>query len=125
MKNLKIIFLIALLTFFFSCSKDEPNEDLASEIAGTYTGTVTANGSASVAATSALIKHTNTVVNLIITIGSTPINLDGIDVTRSPNNIYALSLVDASGSFTGTVNGNKLDWTLTAGSIVDVFSGIK
>lgn len=125
MKNLKVMYVVVLLSLVISCEKDEGIKDYASMVVGTYAGTVSYNGGNTVAASSSLSKVTEKTANLIITIGSTTIPLNGIVVASSTNNAYSLSYVDSSGSFTGAVNGNKLDWTLSAGTDVIVFSGIK
>jgi len=124
-KNVKVLYFIALVFLVISCKKDEPNPDYASIIAGTYTGTVTYGGIGSVAGTSKLSKSTESVVDLIITIGTSTVPLNGITVSSSSSNVYNLSFVDSSGSFTGKVQGKKLDWTLTSGADVVVFTGIK
>jgi hypothetical protein len=128
MKKFKVLFLITLASFFLTgCPGDEKEGliDYASMVTGTYSGLVSYNGGASVAATSSLNKSTEKTVNLVITIGTTTIPLNGIVVSLSTNNAYSLSYVDSSGTLTGTVNGNKLDWILNAGTDVVVFSGIK
>lgn len=125
MKNLKVLYFVALLSLVISCKKDEGTIDYASMVVGTYSGTVSYNGAASSAASSTLSRVSERTVNLVIIIGTTSIPLDGIVVAASTNNAYSLSYVDSSGSFTGAMNGNKLDWTLTAGTDVIVFSGIK
>ena len=114
-----------LLMLTSSCEKDENLPDYASEIAGTYDGTVTLVGTGTVSASSTFTRSSNTKVDLIVTIGSNNISLDGIDITSSGGNIYNLSYSDSSGSFQGKVEGNVLTWTLTAGSIVETFSGTK
>jgi len=115
-----VVFSIALT----SCKKDknENLNDYARNIAGTYNGTMTADGSAAVSASSILTKSSDTIVNLIILVGSNSIPVNGIMVNKS-GTIYNLTY--AGGSFEGKVEGNQLTWTLTAGSIVETFSGTK
>jgi hypothetical protein len=112
-------FLLLLAT---SCEKDSSSPDYASAIAGTYYGTVTVVGSGSVSGSSKLTRSSDKVVNLVITIGSSSIPLNGIAVSKSGSNYY-LNYTDASGSFSGTVSGNSLTWTLTDGSDTITFSG--
>jgi hypothetical protein len=120
-----LLVLGLLTTIAAGCTKKDDVVDLASAIAGTYTGTINVGGSLSASASSNLSRSTNTIVNLIITIGTTTIPLNGINVSNPSSNNYNLSLTDAGGSFIGTVQGNRLSWTLTAGSDVDVFTGTK
>jgi hypothetical protein len=64
-------------------------------------------------------------------VGSNNIPLDGINVSIterdsiSGGDIYNLKYTDSSGSLIGKVEGNRLTWTLTAGSLVETFSGTK
>ena len=113
------VFLIA----FTSCKKDEILSDSGSKIEGTYNGTITVVGLATVPASTTLSKVSETIVNLIIVIGTDSIPLNGINLSRAGNNIYNLS--DSYGFFVGKVEGNKLTWTLTAGGVVESFSGTK
>ncbi len=115
-------FLLLLAT---SCEKDSTSPDYASKVTGTYYGTVTVVGTGSVSGSSKLTKSSDKVVNLVITIGSSSIPLNGIDVSKSGGTIYYLNYTDASGSFSGTVNGNSLTWTLTDGSDTITFSGTR
>jgi len=114
-------FLLLLAT---SCEKDSDSSDYASQVAGTYSGTVTIVGTGSVSGSSKLTKSSDKVVNLSITIGVSSIPLNGIDVSKSGSNYY-LNYTDASGSFSGTVNGNSLTWTLTDGNDTITFSGTR
>lgn len=108
-----------------SCEKDDNLPDYASEIAGTYNGTVTVENLGTVPCISVLTKNSNQEVDLEITIGSNSIPLKGIDISSSGNDIYDLKYTDRSGSFTGKVDGNRLTWTLTASDIIETFSGTK
>ena len=117
------IFLFAFLNLLAAgCKKDQ--QDYASQITGTYRGTTTITGTGTVACTSTLGKNSNTSVNLTITIGSTNIPLNGISVSKS-GSAYGLSYTDSSGSFNGTVDGNKLTWTMTASGTTETFSGTR
>jgi hypothetical protein len=119
-----LILLSFLMMFIASgCQKDKNLPDYASQIAGTYSGTVTVVGTGTVSCTSTLTKSSNQKVDLKITIGSNSTSLTGIKVSNSAGDVYNLTLTDSSGSFTGTVNGNTLTWDMTAGSIHETFSG--
>jgi len=115
-------FLLLLAT---GCEKDSSSPDYASKVAGTYDGTLTVVGTGSLSGSSILTKSSDKVVNLEIIIGSSSIYLNGIDVSKPGSSIYYLNLTDATGSFTGTVNGNSFTWTLTDGDDVITFSGTR
>jgi hypothetical protein len=105
-----LILLSFLMMFIASgCQKDKNLPDYASQIAGTYSGTVTVVGTGTVSCTSTLTKSSNQKVDL--------------KISNSAGDVYNLTLTDSSGSFTGTVNGNTLTWDMTAGSIHETFSG--
>ena len=112
-----------LLTLAIGCKKDQV--DYASQITGTYNGTVTIVGTGTISGSSTLNKASEEVVNLVITINSKDTPLNGISVSSSGNNVYNLSYTDASGTFSGQVKGNLLTWTLSAGSATDTFTGSK
>jgi hypothetical protein len=126
-KNRICIYLLIgfLLVLATNCKKDKTLPDYASKIAGTYNGTVTVIGTGTAAGSSTLTKSSEQVVDLEIIIGSSNIPLDGIDISSDGDDIYNLKYTDSSGSFIGKVEGNKLTWTLTAGSVVDTFTGSK
>ena len=113
------------LLIITSCENDENLPDYASEIAGTYNGSVTVEDLGTVPCTSILTKVTNQEVDLEISIGSNSIPLKGIDVSSPGKDIYDLKYTDRSGSFTGKVEGNSFTWTLSASDIVETFSGSK
>jgi hypothetical protein len=106
---------------FLSCEKES---DLAKEVSGTYSGTVTIVGTGSAPATSKLTRSSDERVNLVVTIYANNIPLNGIKVSTSGNN-YVLSYTDSSGSLSGTVTGNRLDWTMTAGGMTETFTGTR
>ena len=105
-----------------SCEDDKNLPDYASEIAGTYVGTVNVVGSGTVSGSSILTKRSDQKVDLEIKMGSSSIPLNRIDVSLSGGD-YNLKFTDSSGSFTGKVEGNLLTWTLTDGSDTVIFSG--
>jgi len=125
MKKLKIFSLLLLISIVSGCSKDDSDEDYASVISGLYTGTVTYTGVGTVPGSCELTRSSNTKVDLVITIQTNTIPFDGITVSSSSGGKYNLSYTDPSGSLTGTVDGSKLDWTLTAGSYEIIFTGTK
>jgi len=120
-----IIIMGFLLLLATGCEKDSSSPDYASKVAGTYDGTLTVVGTGSLSGSSILTKSSDKVVNLEIIIGSSSIYLNGIDVSKPGSSIYYLNLTDATGSFTGTVNGNSFTWTLTDGDDVITFSGTR
>jgi len=119
-----LLLLGFLITVTVGCKKDETNPDFAKAVSGTYTGTVTMAGVGSVAAVCTIAKATETTVNMTVVIGGSSVPLPGITVTGSSGS-YNLSYSDSSGSFTGTVVGKTLNWTLTADSDVAVFTGTR
>ena len=114
-----------LLMFITSCEKDENLPDYASEIIGTYNGTVTVVGTGTVAGTSILTKSSEQVVDLEILISSVSVPLNGIKVSSSGADTYDLNYTDTSGSFNGKVEGSSLTWTLSSSGITETFSGTK
>jgi hypothetical protein len=124
MDNLKILYLIFILSTAIGCTKEE-DTDYASIVAGTYTGIVTYGGIGTVSASSILSEGSETEVDLIIIINANTVSLDGIAVSSITNTAFNLSYIDPGGSFTGTVQGDKLEWTLISGLDVAVFSGTR
>jgi hypothetical protein len=120
-----LLLLGFLTTVLISCTKKEDTPDYATAIAGTYTGTLTVVGTGSATASSTLSKSTETLVDLLVSIGARYTTLSGINVSNPSSNNYTLSYTDASGSFTGKVQGNILTWTITDGTSVDTFTGTK
>jgi len=113
-----------LLMLAISCEKDKNLPDYASEIVGTYFGTVNVVGTGTVSGSSILTKRSDQKVDLEIKMGSSSIPLNKIDVSLSGGD-YNLKFTDSSGSFTGKVEGNLLTWTLTDGSTTIIFSGTR
>ena len=120
-----LIAMVFLLMFASSCENDENLPDYASKIAGDYTGTVFVIGSGSAPCCTTVSKSSGQEVDLKIKIGSNNTPLDGIKVSSAGGDVYNLKYTDSSGSFTGSVDGNLLTYTLTAGSDKVTFSGIK
>lgn len=119
-----VILLGLILMLAISC-KNGISPDYASEIEGTYVGNVTVVGTGTVPGSSILTKTSNKEVDLEIILGTESVPLTGIDVDSSDDDIYDLKYTDSSGSFTGKVEGNRLTWTMTAGSITETFDGTK
>lgn len=107
---------------FTSCKRSEPQPDFASIIEGTYTGTVT-TGSTIVSGTTELVRFTDTKVDMHITAGTHTLNIYGIMVTTSGNDLYYLSYSIAGNSLVGTVQGDLLTYTLTSGTLNGTFTG--
>jgi len=112
-------FLLLLTT---GCDEDF-NPDYASEIEGTYYGTITLVGTGSAPASSILSRRSNLKVDLDIKIGGESVSLNRIEISSSEDGIYDLEYSDYSGEFTGEVEGDKLTWTMTAGDATETFSG--
>jgi len=102
-----------------SCTK--PSE----AIKGMYSGTFTFNGTAGgTATTNVVVVDANKVQTVFSFNGGANTSLSQVNVTASGND-YALSYTDGSGSFTGTVSGNNLNWSLSSGGDVSTFTGSK
>ncbi len=102
-----------------SCVK--PSE----QVKGMYSGTFTFNGSpGGTATTNVVVVDVNTVQTVFSFNGGANTSLSQVSVTTSGND-YALSYTDGSGSFSGTVSGNTLNWTLSSGGDVSTFTGTK
>ena len=112
-----------LLMLTMGCDIDENLPDFASEIEGTYYGTITVVGTGSVPGSSILTKRSNQKVDLEIKIGGESVSLKRIELSSSEDGIYDLEYSDYSGEFTGEVEGDKLTWTMTADDITETFSG--
>ena len=108
-----------------SCEDDKNLPDYASEVVGTYVGTVNVVGTGTVSGSSILTKRSDQKVDLEIKMGSSSTPLNKINVSWPGGDIYNLKFTDSSGSFTGKVEGNLLTWTLTDGSTTIMFSGTR
>lgn len=118
-KWVSILFLAVGTLYLTSCAK--PSDS----VKGYYTGTFTFNGTAGGNATTDLVVvDVNTVQAVFSFNGGANTSLSQVDVTQSGND-YALSYTDGSGSFTGTVSGNNLTWSLSSGGDVSTFTGNK
>jgi hypothetical protein len=123
---LNLLVILGLLsTVITSCTKKDDNPDLASIIAGSYNGTVTASGIGSAAGTTTIVRVNETRVNLVIVIGASSIPVTGVDVSNPSTNTYNLSYSQSGETLSGTVTGNTFIWTLTSGTDVIVFSGTR
>jgi len=116
------LLLVCIAMAFTFCKRSEPQPDYASIIEGTYTGTVT-TGSVSVAGTSELARFTDTKVDMHITAGTHTLDIYGIMITTSGNDLYYLSYSVAGNTLAGTVQGNLLTYTLSSGTLNGTFTG--
>jgi hypothetical protein len=118
-KAVSILFLAIGAMYLSSCSK--PSDS----VKGYYSGTFTFNGaSGGTATTDVVVVDANTVQTIFSFNGGANTSLSQVDVTQSGNN-YSLSYTDGSGSFTGTVSGNNLTWSLSSGGDISTFTGNK
>jgi len=123
MRAAKILLLLTCSALVYSsCKKSEPQPDYASIIEGTYTGTVT-TGSTTVSGTTELVRFTDTKVDMHITAGTHTLNIYGIMITTSGNDLYYLSYSIAGNTLVGTVQGDLLTYTLASGTLNGTFTG--
>ncbi|MDX9727504.1 MAG: hypothetical protein RBT38_14085 [Bacteroidales bacterium] len=125
MKTKVLLALTILVAVCFACEKDDSGPDLATSVAGTYTGSIVVSGTGSTSCTSILTKKSNDKVDLKIIISTTTIPLNGISVSSAGTDSWDLSYGDSSGSFEGNVQGNLLTWTLTGGGYTETFTGTR
>jgi hypothetical protein len=107
-----------------SCDGDKPLPDYGSIIAGTYSGTVT-TGSGSTPGITTITKRSETKVDMAITAGSHSLNIYGIRVNSSEDNVYSLSYTITGNSLVGEVEGNNLTYTLSSGTLNGTFTGTR
>lgn len=117
-----LLFLTCFALVYSSCKKSEPQPDYASIIQGTYTGTVT-TVSATASGTTGLVRYTNSKVDMHITAGTHTLNIYGITISNSGNNIYYLSYSVAGNTLEGNVQGDLLTYTLASGTLSGTFTG--
>ncbi len=117
-----LLLLTCLALVPASCKRSEPQPDYASIIEGTYTGTVT-TGSTTVAATTVLVRYTDSKVDMHIAAGTHTLDIYGITISSPVNNIYNLSYSLAGNTLAGNVNGDLLTYTLTSGTLNGTFTG--
>lgn len=118
-----ILLLLACLTLVFaSCKRREPQPDYARIIEGTYAGTVT-TGTTTVSGTTELIRFTDTKVDMHITAGTRTLNILGVTVSNSGNDLYYLSYSIAGNTLDGNVQGDLLTYTLSSGTLDGTFTG--
>jgi hypothetical protein len=117
-----LLLLTCLALVHASCKRSEPQPDYASIIEGTYTGTVT-TGSSNVSGTTSLVRYTNSKVDMHIAAGTHTLNIYGIMITTSGNDLYYLSYSIAGNTLVGTVQGNLLTYTLASGTLNGTFTG--
>lgn len=118
-KVVSILFLAVGALYLSSCAK--PSESAK----GYYSGTFTFNGSSGGTATTDVVVVDATKVQTIFSFNGGPSSsLSSVTVAQDGSN-YSLSFSDASGTFTGTVSGNNLTWSLSSGGDVSTFTGSK
>ena len=117
-----ILSTVMILTFI-SCNGD-PEPDYASIITGTYTGTVTTESGA-IAGVTIITKRSEEKVDMYITAGSHNLNIPGIRVSSTEDNVYTLSFSVAGNSLAGEVEGNNLTYTLSSGTLDGTFIGTR
>jgi hypothetical protein len=118
-----ILSTVIILTFI-SCNGNDPQSDYASIIAGTYTGTVTTESGATTGVT-IITKRSEAKVDMDITAGSHSLNIPGIRVSNTDDNVYTLSFSVAGNSLAGEVEGNILTYTLSSGTLDGTFIGTR
>jgi hypothetical protein len=119
-----LIFFAVVSAALTSCGGDEFQSDYASMIAGTYIGTVTTL-SGSTAGSSEIVKRSETKVDMNIIAGSHSLSIPGVSVSRVDDNIFDLSFNLAGNSLAGSVEGNKLTYTLSSGVMNGTFTGTR
>jgi hypothetical protein len=100
-----LLLAMGLLSILLTgCSKkDDTNPDFGSAIAGAYNGTVTVSGIGSAPASTSINRVNETLVNLVITISTTTVPVNGVTVSNPSKNVYNLSYGVAGETLTGTV----------------------
>jgi hypothetical protein len=124
----KQILAIALfiLVCCFGCKKDDTSADLATGTAGYYTGTWTLVGTGTIPGTCQVVKVSNSSVNLIMTAnGGTVPPLPGVKLSNGGNGKVNLSYSDNSGTLNGSMQNNTLTFTITDGTVVEIFAGTR
>lgn len=107
-----------------SCDGDDPQDDYASVIEGTYYGTVT-TGSTTVPGTTELVRFTDVKVDVHISAGSRTLDIYGVKINNSGDDIYNLSYSIVGNTMDGSVEGNQLTYTLTSGALNGTFTGTR
>ncbi|MRR21973.1 hypothetical protein EG830_03215 [bacterium] len=107
-----------------SCDGDDPQDDYASVIEGTYYGTVT-TGSTTVPGTTELVRFTDVKVDVHISAGSRTLDIYGVKISNSGDDIYNLSYSIVGNTLDGNVEGNQLTYTLTSGALNGTFTGTR
>lgn len=127
--RMKRAFLVAILPACVllscsSCGRDEPQSDYAAIIEDTYSGTVT-TGSANVAGITEVVRSTDTKVDVYITAGTHTLDIYGVRISNSGDDIYYLSYTIVGNTLEGNVEGNQLTYTLTSGALNGTFTGTR
>lgn len=121
---IKVLSLTCFILAFASCDKNGSGTDYAAIIEGTYTGTVT-TGTSAVPGTTEIVRFTDTKVDMHIAAGTHTLNIYGIRITSSGNDVYYLSYSIAGNTLDGNVEGNLLTYTLSSGTLDGTFTGLR
>lgn len=115
---------VCVLLTFNSCGGKESQPDYASIIEGTYSGIVT-TGSANVAGITEVVRLTDTKVDLHITAGTHTLDIPGVRIANSGDDVYYLSYSIAGNTLDGNVSGGQLAYTLSSGVLTGTFTGTR
>lgn len=127
MKKQYFLFLAAILMLVcFSCSNDdEISDDLASGVAGLYTGSWNAYGGR-YSGTCEVFKVTNKSVMLEMEILGVGIpDVPDVKLSDGGDGIINLKYTDSSGTLNGTIQGNTIVVSINDGTTTISFSGTK
>lgn len=118
------LLLAGVALAFSSCDGNDPQDDYASIIAGTYNGTVT-TGSTTIPGTTEIVRFTDAKADMHISAGSRTLDIYGVRITNSGNDVYYLSYSIVGNTLSGNVQGNQLTYTLTSGALNGTFTGTR
>lgn len=121
---IKVLMVTCFILILASCDKNGSGTDYAAIIEGTYTGTVI-TGTSSVPGTTEIVRFTDTKVDMHIAAGTHTLNIYGIRITSSGNDVYNLSYTIAGNTLDGNVEGNLLTYTLSSGTLDGTFTGLR
>jgi hypothetical protein len=121
---IKVLSLTCFILIFATCDKNENGTDYAAIIEGTYTGTVI-TGTSAVPGTTEIVRFTDTKADMHIAAGTHTLNIYGIRITSSGNDVYYLSYAIAGNTLDGNVEGNLLTYTLSSGTLDGTFTGLR
>ena len=129
-QNQLLSIAIIILMICFGCKKNsdnptnDPGTDLATTVAGDYTGTWVVTGSGLVNGTCDVVKVSNTTVNLIRTAGGQSMpTLTGVQLSSGANGKINFTYSDAGITLSGTFDNHSLTMTIISGNTQTTFSG--